>query len=228
MVRNYKKTKPSYEEIQMEKALEAVRDPDNPLGIREAARKFNLNRTTLSKRKRGIVVKRRGRRPVFSVEEEKELADALKTLAKWGFAQSKKDVANVVQEYVKLNNLETPFKSGKPGRDWLSGFFSRTDLKVKKLEPLEICRRRATSDPFIIYGFYELLIATAEELNLISHPEKIYNLDESGFNHDPHHTEGIAGKGQKAHRVIQGCGKLNTSVMTCCAANGNFSVRLIV
>lgn len=51
-------------------------------------------------------------------------------MAKWGFPLSRDEVLSVVQEYVEISGIKTPFKNGKPGHDWFKAFLARHNLTV--------------------------------------------------------------------------------------------------
>ncbi|XP_050309036.1 uncharacterized protein LOC126745308 [Anthonomus grandis grandis] len=149
-------------------------------------------------------------------------------MAKWGFALSKQEIQLVVQTYVNENAIKTTFKEGKPDDDWFRSFYKRNRLSQKKMEQLEKCRRTATSDPFIIYSFYDRLGETIQQLGLQDKPAHIFNLDETEFNMDPGRIKGVAALGQKVHRSIEGSGKENITTMACISASGVLLPPLII
>lgn len=52
---------------------------------------------------------------------EEKLAEGLRTLEKWGFGLSRKEVLETVGTFVKTNKLETIFKNGIPGGGFVPG-----------------------------------------------------------------------------------------------------------
>lgn len=84
LIRKYKKKERKYTEEDLQKALREVSNHETSL--RQAAKKYKIDKSVLSRRRKQDC-KKRGRKPVFTVEEEARLAEALKTLAKWGFAR---------------------------------------------------------------------------------------------------------------------------------------------
>lgn len=54
-------------------------------------------------------------------------------MEKWGLGLCRKEVLNIVGEFVKRNNLKTPFKNGIPGEDWL--YLSKTDIDYQSKNP---------------------------------------------------------------------------------------------
>ncbi|KAK8371956.1 hypothetical protein O3P69_016299 [Scylla paramamosain] len=62
---------------------------------------------------------------------------------------------------------------------------------------MQLARKSVTSDPFVIYGFYDMLEKEMDRLNIKDRPECIYNLDETGFPMDPSKSKTIGSKGEK-------------------------------
>lgn len=216
-----------YTKEDLEAALREIRE--KKISIREAQKKYNIDKSLLSRRSRGIEKKVSGRKTALSKEIEEDLANKLKVLAKWGFALSRKEILSTVQDFVQENELKIAvFRDGKPGKDWFVGFCKRNKLSLKKIEQLEACRYKATSDPFIIYNFYDILEETLNKFNLKASPDSVWNLDETYFSSDPTRVRGVAGRGQKVHRRIAGSGKENTTVMACISAAGTVLPPLVI
>ena len=53
--------------------------------------------------------------------------------------------------------METTFKEGKPGPKWIRKLLRRNKLIMKKDEMISSSRISNTSNPFIIYDFYDAL-----------------------------------------------------------------------
>lgn len=226
MVSNYKKKPNKYREEDVLKAIADCRS--GKMSIRGAAKHYNIDKSLLSRRVQGRGIQKRGRKQALPANVEQNLATYLKTMSQWGFGLSKDDAKNVVQEYVQAAGVNTPFISGKPGNVWFRNFQKRNSLSLKKPEPLESCRRQATSDPYTIYEFYDLVKMIVDQNNLADKPSYIYNLDESGFSSDPSKIKVVAGRGEKVHRNIQGSGKENTTVLACVNASGKVLPPLII
>ena len=88
-----------------------------------------------------------------------------------------------------------------------------------KPQPLESARKKQTN-PWIIYGFYDLLEETIQDLGIQSKPQQIWNYDETSFCHDPSQTKVVASKGEKSSRLTAATGRENTSVLACVNAAG--------
>lgn len=225
MPKVYVKKKRPYDESDITKALELIEK--NELSLRQAAKNFQIDKSVLSRRRAGVVTTQ-GRKTALKPEMETDLSNKIKIMAKWGFALTKSEILNTIQSYVQENDLCTQFKNGRPGNDWFRGFCQRHKLSQKKLEQLEKSRRKATSDPYIIYGFYDRLEQVLNDVDLMDKPAHIWNIDETSFSADPNRIRGVAGKGQKVHRYIEGSGKENTTVMACISAAGLLLPPLII
>ena len=67
---------------------------------------------------------------------------------------------DLVKEYNKINGFDpAQFRQndGRPGRTWVSNFMQRNQLSLKKAEMISSARISNTSNPFIIYDFFDQL-----------------------------------------------------------------------
>lgn len=152
MVRNYLKKNgpPKYSEEKLQRALDEIKA--GTLIIHKASVLYGVPFATLycrNKGTRGAIKKCKGRRTA--------LATSVKTLAKLGFGLSRKKIIERVGQYVNVNKFGTPFRGGITGEDWFFNFKKRHHLSIRKAEPLEYARKKAATDPFIIYGYFDLL-----------------------------------------------------------------------
>ena len=74
---------------------------------------------------------------------------------------------------MNVNDIATPFTDGMPGYEWTVKFTDRHNLALKKGGLMQLARKSVTSDPFVIYGFYELLEAEIKRLRLENRPKCI-------------------------------------------------------
>lgn len=89
MVRKYKRKGVKYGEDVLQAPCRAV--INDGISLRDAEKMYNTPRSTISNRlcQGDEEPKSRGRRNVFSAETEKQLADCLNIMAKWGFSLGK-------------------------------------------------------------------------------------------------------------------------------------------
>ena len=85
---------------------------------------------------------------------------------------------------------------------------------------MQIAYKNVTSDPFVIYRFYELLEKESSRLKIRDKPEHWYNLDETSFPTDPSKTSYVGIKGEKSIKVIPGANRTNTTVLATICADG--------
>ena len=64
----------------------------------------------------------------------------------------------IVHQYIVAQNIiAAQFKDNRPGLAWLKNFMARNNITHKKAEMISCARKANTSNPFIIYDFYEQL-----------------------------------------------------------------------
>lgn len=234
MPRHYKRktNRKSYTCDLLNEALTKIRS--GTLSIRRCSLEYSIPKSTLRdhiKGRRGQLGSNKGgcgRGTALPPDKELELVRCLKSMSQWGFGLSRSEILDVVQKFVNKSGLKTPFKNNRPGQDWWLGFKARHRLSLKKPELLEHSRRKQASDPFIIYGFYDLLEKVINDCKLQDKPTLIYNCDETSFSHDPSKTKIVNAIGQPCHRVTAGTGRDNTSVLACVNAAGEKLPPLII
>lgn len=140
MPRNYirKGNRKSYSAEMLQEALSRI---NTGLPIKRCSRIFNIPCTTLRdhikgrRGKQGSNAGGGGKGTALSSAEEIKLATCLRTMAKWGFGLSRCEVLDIVQKYVKDNNIKTPFRDDRPGEDWWLGFKKNINCLLKKPKP---------------------------------------------------------------------------------------------
>ena len=135
MVRDYKRktTRAAYSAEDLKTAVEHV--TSGKCGTLRASKLFKIPRSTLKdhiKGRRGIKSSTMGRPTALAIKDEEALANGLKSLEKWGFGLSRKEVLEVVGKYVTHKQLKTPFKNNVPGEDWFLNLKKRHNLSIKK------------------------------------------------------------------------------------------------
>ena len=79
-------------------------------------------------------------------------------------------IQDIVHNYVVINNLElTQFNNRRPGLTWIKNFMARNKLTHKKAEMSSSARKSNTSNPFLIYNFYD-------QLESVSHLHPFMNI----------------------------------------------------
>lgn len=161
----------------------AKRSVDCGMSVRSASAKFNIPRITLARwiaspqKERGLGSKK----PVFTREQEQELAAHLLDLEARFYGITMIDVRKFAYELAEKNNLEHNFnhKLKMAGRYWLEGFLRRNPiLSFRKPEATSAARARGFNKPSVD-AFFNLLRGVLDEKNFP--PSRIYNADETGI-----------------------------------------------
>lgn len=169
-----------------------------------------------------------GRKICLGTELEDKLKNLLKRMEKMGLGPTFLEFQDIVHDYLIANEISTPFKDNRPGRDWVNSFLLRHNMTLKKGGQMQLARKSVTSDPFVIYGFYDMLEKEMDRLNIKDRPECIYNLDETGFPMDPSKSKTIGSKGEKTVRLTHGANRENITVLATCCADGTCLDPLVV
>lgn len=227
MPRTYiRKRNKKYSPENLAQALEKIRNGE--LTQYSAAQQYQIPISTLHLHiKRQRLKPNAGRPIVIPLDEEKKFAEAIKTLEKWGFGLSRYEVIDLVAEYIRANNIPTPFKNNVPGTDWFINFRKRHGLSIKKAQPVEFIRRKMT-DPFVIDEYFKLLKNTLTDLNLFENPDLIWNLDETSLCLDPSKTKVVGQINKPCSRTTYGSGKENITVLAGVSASGKKLPPLII
>ncbi|CAH2102386.1 unnamed protein product [Euphydryas editha] len=229
MPRNYIKKKiKTYTPQDVAEAIQKVKSGE--LTQYSAAHRYNIPVTTLHdhiKESTKSIRLNAGRPTVIPLEHEKKLPETIVVMEKWGFGLSRLEIMEIVAEYVRINNIQTPFKNNVRGPDWFINFRKRHRLSIKKAQAVEFVRRKMT-DPFVIAEYFDLLENTLRDFNLFESPQVIWNLDETSMCLDPSRTKVVGQINKPCARTTHGTGKENITVLTGASASGKKLPPLIV
>lgn len=134
---------PSYSKEDLQNAVNSVRN--GHLTLYRAAKSFKIPKASLFKHvkgQRGVKSNTFGRPTAIQYDEEKKIAEGIKTMEKWGFGLSKKEVLHTIGRYVIENKIKTPFKDGIPGDDYFNRFKKTFHLSQKKPQCVEVARKK--------------------------------------------------------------------------------------
>ena len=227
MVRHYKrKTTDKYSREKLLEAVTSVRE--KLMSPFRAAKVFGIPRSTIIahvKGDRGIKSVTFGRPTVFTPDFEKKMASMLHIMERNGFGLTQREIRALVGQYVRRNEIQTHFKDGIPGEEWIRGFKNRNNLFIKKPQAVEVARKKA-SDPFLVNEFCDLLEGILEQQKL--NGDQIWNLDETSFCQDPGKSKIVGLKGFQATRTTSSPGRDNTTVLFACNSFGEKVTPLII
>jgi len=86
-----------------------------------------------------------------------------------------------VQSVVNKEKRITPFKYGRPSRDWYKSFVNRNSHIIHRRAEtsLETCRAKLTKDK--VDKWYSNYRDFVVKLGVLEKPQRIFNADETGF-----------------------------------------------
>ena len=193
------------------RAVEAVKE--GKLTVQRAALEFNIPRSTLHDPVSGRVVVggQCGQEKYLADEEEDELEAFLVGCASIGFAKSRSQVIEIVQQVMSRKGRHVPVTHG-----WWESFLN---LSLRTASPLSYVRM-VGSNPEIIFRYFDLLDQTLVDNELEKKPSQIFNLDETGMPLDPNPPRAIAGRGSKHPSAPSFGDRSQITVLVCCSAAG--------
>ena len=183
-------------EEQMLSAIDTVR---NGMTANKAAIMHGIPRSTLKDRLSGRVHHgtKPGPRPYLQPSEEKELTDYLRTAAKIGYGKTRREVKNIAENVAREKGI---LKATRISNGWWRRFMERNpSLRLRRGDPTAGVRMDAVNADNI-RGYYALLREVYDEFDFENHPERVYNMDETGVPLDPRPPKVTAAKGQKKVR----------------------------
>lgn len=228
MKTNNKKNFHRYDKNALKNAVEEVK---NGSKLRETCRKYGIPKSTVQDRIIGRVSSSvMGPDPFLTIEIENKIVKWIQDLSRCGFPINKRELFSVIQKIVKTEKLKTPFKDGKPGQKWYSGFMRRhSSLSLKNAEALEKYRSQVTEE--FIRSWFKELIDFLDELNIsdiLKDPSRMLNADESGFSLCPKTGKLLGIKGRDLQVVKKGNSKENLTVLLTFTADGRLCPPLVV
>ena len=114
----------NFTESALEKALEKIRA--EKLSTREAAKLYDVSRSTLQRRLNNPNSQNTGRSPVLALETEDIIVDQIITMSDWGFPLSSLDLRHLIQNLLNNLGVEEPrFTNNLPGREFVYHFLKR-------------------------------------------------------------------------------------------------------
>ena len=171
-----------YTNLQIEKALEAVRS--GKTSINQAALNHGVPRTTVKDRISRKVKHNTNSGPprYLNEDEEQQFAEFLKETLDIGYGRSRRDVMNIAEAVAKRKGV---LRKNKITQGWWRTFLKRQeDLSLRRGDNTAHVRMNAVNEDTLTH-YFSLLKQTLEKNNLTNSPGQIYNVDETGVPLDP-------------------------------------------
>lgn len=217
-----------YTPDQLKNALEAIRSGMPTLS---ASKQFGVPRSTLRYKIDGSRPETTGRvgpKCILGEELEQTLCNWMKISCERGFPVTKDGLCYSVQKILNETNKTTVFTHNRPGRKWFDSFLARhPELTVKHAE--YISKARAAVTPEQIRKWFEnTLQDLGDDADILLHPERIWNMDETSFYLNPSGGWVIAEKGKHAYATSGNSDKDNVTTLVTVNAIGEFAPPLTV
>ena len=217
-----------YDHKKLELAVAAVQA--KRLSIREALKEYEVPKSTIGDRITGKVQPGAspGKKPVFPIELENDLATKIKEAAAMGFGITRAQLCMKVARLATVLHLKTPFRNGIPGKDWVDGFKRRhQELSLRSPTPLNSVRARMLN-PEVTRKYFADLHKTLDELSLTKSPEKIWNIDETNVSLTHKPSKVLAECGQRNVPGRVGNCRDGVTVLACINAAGSDVPPLVI
>lgn len=226
---NGEKYKKKYEDVDLERALEAIQ---KGMSKREASKRFGVPRGTLQFRLRGNITKTRPGPPtVLSNAEEDTLVEWIIESSRKGFPRRKEDLLKSVADFLKKSPRTNTFIDNKPGEGWYKLFLKRHPEIVHRTAEAVTSASANVSEGNIKKWFLQIETMLKEEdlFEILKHPNRIFNGDETNFLLCPKISKVLAIKGTRdVYEVDNAPAKSGLTVMFTFSASGVITPPMII
>lgn len=217
-----KKRGSSWDEDSLRCAMEAVQN--NQLNTNAAALKFNIPRRTLRNHLlSGNSSKIIGKTTILTKQLEEDLSQRIKRFAKLGVPLTPKFIRKQAFLFCERFKIKHSFNMSTrmAGRKWLKMFLSRNpSISKRKPQLMNPARAQKMNKPIVKHHFEEVK-KLYEELDIIAHPERLYNMDEKGCRITVHKQNLVlAEKGNKRVHLVAPEHAENVTIAMCINAVG--------
>ena len=132
--------------------------------------------------------------PYLAPEEEDELIGYLRKASQLGYGKTRRQVKEIVERVATTNGI---LHSESISDGWWKRFLQRHgNIALRSGNATAHVRMKATNKENIKY-YFKLLKEIFDTNNFAAHPERVYNMDESGMPLDPKPPKVVSLKGQK-------------------------------
>lgn len=199
---------------------------------RGAADRYNIPRRTLRNHlKSGNARRRLGRSAVMNEAQECDLVNRIIRFANIGMPLSPKLIRRQAFIFCEKYELKHKFNKdvGLAGKDWLKMFLKRNpEISKRKAQFMNPARAQKLNRPIVSQHFEEIR-KLYDELDILTHPEKLYNIDEKGCRLTVHNQQTVlAQKGARRVHLIAPEHAQNVTIAMCINAVGTAIPPMII
>ncbi|KAK3933121.1 Jerky protein homolog-like [Frankliniella fusca] len=181
------------------------------LSQRQAALTYNIPRSTLKYKLKGLHSKSVGKPPCLTADEENAFVGHLIILGQYGFPFSTVDLRCLVKYHLDQNKRKVKeFKDNLPGESWAQLFLKRNKILTSRTAA-NIKRSRAKVSPESIEKYFDCLEKELQDVE----SENIWNYDETNLVDDPGRKKVLVKRGTKYPERLMNSSKSANSVMFC-------------
>ena len=212
-------------EEQMAKAMELAQSGD--ISRNRAAEECGVPKSTLKDCLSGRVEHgcRPGPKPYLHRDEEGELTTYLLTAASIGLGKTSHEVMRIAEGVAAQKEI---LKGSKISCGWWRRFCTRNPgVSLRSGDATAGIRIDAVNEENMLQ-YFSLLREVYDDLDFDGHPERIYNMDETGVPLDPRPPKVVAKKGQRKVRYRCSGQKGQITVIGCANATGHTIPPLII
>jgi transposase len=150
-------------------AIDAIKQGSS---IRKACAQFNVSKTTVLRHLKAVESNQprpsMGPPPALPMTLQVEIADVVRAAAQCGFGVTRSELKQFVSCIVSTHQERADeigwylrrhctFAGKQPSDEWVQRFMELHHLSLLTPSTLERHRFAACADPFVVYGFYDLL-----------------------------------------------------------------------
>lgn len=221
MPHTYKKYNQSYNQEDLSKAVDAVK---NGMSQAKASRTYGITRSTLQNHLNKSTVRVVGRPTVLFPVEEQTILKTLSEVSKWGYPLSPTDVKLLVKGYLdQRGRIEPRFKNNLPGDEFIRSFMKRNSVALRSAGNIKRGRASVTNED--IQNYFDNLKDAINDLPASA----IFNYDETiNITDDPGEKKVLVPIGTRRVERVQEHSKMAISLMCCGSADGDFLPPFVV
>lgn len=229
-----KPQKPSKRLAHSQKKIEdAIGAVKKGMPVSRAAREYGIPRSTLhyklSDKGRLNTLGRGGIYSVLGDEIEKKLVDWIIQCANFGFPISRETLYSGVETLLKETEVQVKyFKNNRPSDKWIYAFLRRhPEVRQKKAEYVNKARGSVT-EAKIRTWFTQIENQLGEDFHILQESQRVFNMDESGFNLSLQGEVVIAPLNHHAYIESEHSDKETQTTLFAVNAAGNFAPPLTI
>ncbi|XP_055713105.1 uncharacterized protein LOC129807685 [Phlebotomus papatasi] len=174
----------AYPQKQIGDAINAVK---KGMSVLRAAREYGIPRSTLQYKVSGKgklnTLGRGGFHSALGNDIEQKLVEWIVQCANFGFPISKETLYSGVETLLKEADIQVKyFKDNRPSPKWIYAFLKRhPEVRQKKAEYVNKARGSVT-EAKIRAWFTQIQTELGENVHILQESQRVFNMDESGFN----------------------------------------------